>query len=93
MGTPNPNKIKIMIWRVSWNYIPTMVNLNDRRVAHSNKCPRCKVDVETFWHVFVECHGFLANVWNPNVACFSVEYGCFSWTETEIYMKGNLIQE
>ncbi|KAK5846323.1 hypothetical protein PVK06_002606 [Gossypium arboreum] len=37
-----PNKIKILAWKVSWNFIPTMVNLHQRRVVPTAICPRNK---------------------------------------------------
>ncbi|KAH1091582.1 hypothetical protein J1N35_018839 [Gossypium stocksii] len=31
-----------MLWRVSWNFLPTMVNLCVKRLTQSNMCSRCK---------------------------------------------------
>ncbi|KAA3462404.1 reverse transcriptase [Gossypium australe] len=50
-----PKKIKILVWKVSWNYIPTMANLYQIRVAPNDKCPRCRLCIESLWHIFVEC--------------------------------------
>lgn len=32
-----------------------MANLYVKRLTQSNKCPRCKVGIQTLWHVFGEC--------------------------------------
>ncbi|KAG8481351.1 hypothetical protein CXB51_026276 [Gossypium anomalum] len=50
-----PNKIKILAWKVSWNFIPTMVNLHQRRVVPTAICPRCRTGTENLRHFFVEC--------------------------------------
>ncbi|KAA3455658.1 Ribonuclease H-like superfamily protein [Gossypium australe] len=50
-----PNKIKIMLWMITRNYIPTMANLYQRRVVRDDKCPRCKACSENLWHKFVGC--------------------------------------
>lgn len=46
-----PPKVKITIWRKSWNYIPTFVNLKIRRVVVDARCPRCNQDEEDSNHV------------------------------------------
>lgn len=61
-----PNKIKLLAWKVSWNFIPTMVNLHQRRVAPNAICPRCRAGTETLRRVFVECPGFSIIVWKHN---------------------------
>ncbi|KAK5783612.1 hypothetical protein PVK06_038121 [Gossypium arboreum] len=35
-----PSKITIIIWRISWNYIPTLGNLRHRRLVTNARCPR-----------------------------------------------------
>ncbi|KAA3485636.1 reverse transcriptase [Gossypium australe] len=50
-----PTKVKIFIWRVSWNYLATLVNLMARRLAMSSMCPRCGVGHETMIHLFRDC--------------------------------------
>lgn len=39
-GLDLPNKIKIIIWRISWSYLPTFVNLNYRRISNTKVCRR-----------------------------------------------------
>lgn len=34
-------KIKIAVWRFSWNYFPNLVNLKNKKVIHEAICPRC----------------------------------------------------
>ncbi|KAA3490640.1 reverse transcriptase [Gossypium australe] len=50
-----PSKIKIVIWRISWNYIPTRVNMQLRKLSNIRTCPRCGKEAETSSHVFREC--------------------------------------
>ncbi|MBA0786949.1 hypothetical protein Gotri_026680, partial [Gossypium trilobum] len=35
-----PSKIKMMIWRISWNFIPSFCNLKIKRVVVNTQCPR-----------------------------------------------------
>ncbi|KAH1031312.1 hypothetical protein J1N35_043486 [Gossypium stocksii] len=50
-----PTKITITIWRISWNYLPTMANLKSRRVVAHCRCPRCCYEVEDCHHIFRKC--------------------------------------
>ncbi|MFQ6661549.1 hypothetical protein Gotur_029671 [Gossypium turneri] len=50
-----PSKVKITIWRLFNNYIPTYWNLHYRRLRSSAVCPRCSDGTETIEHVFRDC--------------------------------------
>ncbi|KAA3485546.1 Zinc finger, CCHC-type [Gossypium australe] len=50
-----PTKVKVFIWRVSWNYLATLVNLMARGLATNSMCPRCGVGQETMNHLFRDC--------------------------------------
>ncbi|MFQ6668328.1 hypothetical protein Gotur_034012, partial [Gossypium turneri] len=50
-----PTKIKITIWRLSWNYLPTKVNMQYRKLSVNTSCPRCGERAETMDHLFREC--------------------------------------
>ncbi|KAA3483968.1 reverse transcriptase [Gossypium australe] len=50
-----PIKIKIFIWKSSWNYLATKVNMLICRLATSSLCPRCGVAEETMNHLFRVC--------------------------------------
>ncbi|KAG8488779.1 hypothetical protein CXB51_016782 [Gossypium anomalum] len=50
-----PSKIMITIWRASWNYMPTLVNLRSKRVADTTDCPRCRSGEEDISHVLRHC--------------------------------------
>ncbi|XP_040956169.1 uncharacterized protein [Gossypium hirsutum] len=50
-----PTKIKMTIWRISWDYIPSFVNLKIRKVVLNTLCPRCGCFEENSWHIFIEC--------------------------------------
>ncbi|MBA0845806.1 hypothetical protein Goarm_022764, partial [Gossypium armourianum] len=57
-----PSKIAIIIWRISWDYIPHLANLRFKRVTSNDCCPRCGSGVEESLHVFRECP-FTREVW------------------------------
>ncbi|MBA0875819.1 hypothetical protein Goshw_018808, partial [Gossypium schwendimanii] len=50
-----PPKIKITIWGISWNYIPTFVNIKIKTVVADARCPRCNQEEEDNNHVFRGC--------------------------------------
>ncbi|KAA3461736.1 reverse transcriptase [Gossypium australe] len=50
-----PTKIKIFIWKISWNFLTNRVNMVCRRLASCSICPRCGGGYETMNHLFREC--------------------------------------
>lgn len=58
-----PTKQKILVWKISWEYLPTFVNLFSRRICSSSLCPGCGSGAETVSHVFRECPGSV-EVWS-----------------------------
>ncbi|KAH1131799.1 hypothetical protein J1N35_003177 [Gossypium stocksii] len=50
-----PSKITLIIWRISWNYIPTLINLRHKRMVINDTCPRCSSGAEDNFHVFRQC--------------------------------------
>ncbi|MFQ6641490.1 hypothetical protein Gotur_015953, partial [Gossypium turneri] len=50
-----PTKILILIWRISWNYIHSLVNLRQKRVTTTARCPRGFSEEEDSFHVFRQC--------------------------------------
>ncbi|TYI15492.1 hypothetical protein ES332_A08G189900v1 [Gossypium tomentosum] len=63
------------MWKISWNYIPTLVNIKLKRVVAEAWCPRCRLTEEDSIHVFRQCstteevwkHLCLAWVLNTNI--------------------------
>lgn len=47
-----PPKITIIIWRISWNYIPILSNLQQRRLVTNARCPRYGDENEDCHHIF-----------------------------------------
>ncbi|KAA3475053.1 reverse transcriptase [Gossypium australe] len=50
-----PTKVKINMWKASWNYLPTRVNLHHKKLISNASCPRCGRETETLTHLFKEC--------------------------------------
>ncbi|KAA3456989.1 reverse transcriptase [Gossypium australe] len=55
-------KIKIAIWRFTYEYIPTDANLYNRRISSSPICPNYGEALENFLHTLLMC-GPAKNVW------------------------------
>ncbi|KAG8479140.1 hypothetical protein CXB51_029003 [Gossypium anomalum] len=49
------SKISITIWRISWEFIPNLVNLKHRRVIADDRCLRCHAWAEDSLHIFRQC--------------------------------------
>lgn len=50
-----PSKINITAWRVTLNFILTLVNLKAKRLINEAICQRCLQGLETREHVFRDC--------------------------------------
>ncbi|KAA3465061.1 Zinc finger, CCHC-type [Gossypium australe] len=50
-----PRKIKITIWKITWNFLPTRVNLQHKKLVADPSCSRCGERAETIDHLFREC--------------------------------------
>ncbi|KAL0326613.1 UNVERIFIED_CONTAM: putative mitochondrial protein [Sesamum angustifolium] len=61
-STKVPNKIKVFLWRLCREAIPTTSNLLRRRCVVEQACLTCGVDTETTKHVFLEC-SYARQVW------------------------------
>ncbi|MBA0702331.1 hypothetical protein Goari_022506 [Gossypium aridum] len=49
------SKIKTTLWKMAIGYLPTLSNLQVRRIAAVSCCPICRADEESIKHVFQEC--------------------------------------
>ncbi|KAK3199023.1 hypothetical protein Dsin_022438 [Dipteronia sinensis] len=50
-------KVRIFIWRVCLNAVPSLANLRSRKVVADPWCPRCGVEVESGGYAFFWCGG------------------------------------
>ncbi|XP_052488035.1 uncharacterized protein LOC105772073 [Gossypium raimondii] len=58
-----PSKIKITVWKIAWNYIPTFSNLKLRRIMTEDRCLKCGQEAEDSEHVFQRCP-IVEEVWS-----------------------------
>ncbi|MBA0842083.1 hypothetical protein Goarm_001929, partial [Gossypium armourianum] len=58
-----PSKIQMTIWRISWDIVPSFINLKIKRVMMNTHCPRCGCDEENSCHIFIQCPRSI-EVWN-----------------------------
>ncbi|MFQ6654705.1 hypothetical protein Gotur_025582, partial [Gossypium turneri] len=58
-----PSKIQMTVWRISWNFILTFLNLKIKRVVRNSQCPRCGCDEENSYHIFQKCPTSI-EIWN-----------------------------
>ncbi|KAA3461497.1 glycine, alanine and asparagine-rich protein-like [Gossypium australe] len=58
-----PLKVTITIWRISWNFIPSLVNLKHKKVVVDAQCLRCCQNEEDNSHIFCQCLT-IVEVWN-----------------------------
>lgn len=50
-----PSKLKILVWKVAWNYLPHSANLFMKKLRTNTICPRCGGSLENSDHVFRFC--------------------------------------
>ncbi|KAK8985052.1 hypothetical protein V6N11_082669 [Hibiscus sabdariffa] len=50
-----PSKIRITMWRIFNNFLPTYANLQSRRLNVVNACPFCLISSETVEHIMRDC--------------------------------------
>ena len=67
-----PNKIKLFLWRVCSNALPTKENLKRRKILDNAKCSACLLAQESTFHAIWSCE-LLHQIWTP----------CFGWVRTE----------
>nr|POE54017.1 lectin 1 [Quercus suber] len=67
-----PNKIKLFLWRVCSNALPTKENLKRRKILDDAKCCACLSAQESTFHAIWSCE-MLLQIWTP----------CFGWVRTE----------
>jgi hypothetical protein len=50
------NRLKIFIWKIAWNILPTKERLRQISISIlDSSCPLCKVATDSFQHLFFEC--------------------------------------
>ncbi|KAK8688787.1 hypothetical protein V6N13_087528 [Hibiscus sabdariffa] len=54
-GVRLPNKLKITMWRIVHNFLPTFDNLQAQRLIVNNHCPLCENDCEYVEHIMKDC--------------------------------------
>lgn len=70
-----PTKIAITVWRASWNYLPTLINLRSKRVITNVCCIRCGLGDEDCSHTFRHCPGYSSREQRSRVDFFVMSYG------------------
>ena len=70
-----PSKIKMLLWRISWNYIPSFLNLKIKRVLVNTKCPRCECEEESSRHIFQQYPESLAKETKSSCDSSAADYG------------------
>ncbi|KAL5748495.1 hypothetical protein ACOSP7_025537 [Xanthoceras sorbifolium] len=64
-----PPKVKIFVWRVFHNYLPSLLNLFRRKVTGDPTCPRCREAAEFAEHALFWCKE-VEPVWEKSVFGF-----------------------
>ncbi|XP_012851712.1 PREDICTED: uncharacterized protein LOC105971405 [Erythranthe guttata] len=62
---PIPPKIRMFLWRLKSNIIPTNAELFRRKISSSPLCSTCHIEKETPLHVILKCRG-MEKVWRSH---------------------------
>ena len=57
-----PNRVKTLLWRAGSNSLPSLENLNKRKIALDDLCPGCKLKGESTLHALWSCLA-IASAW------------------------------
>ncbi|KAA3459953.1 putative Transposon TX1 [Gossypium australe] len=71
-GLKIPSKIRILMWRIANEFIPTLYNLRIRKLGTNSLCPVCQIDEETMSHLFKDCtftQQVLRRIGVPDATC------------------------
>lgn len=51
------DRVKLFLWKIAWNIIPTKARLNAIFISSwsDDLCPLCKVDIDSLQHLFFNC--------------------------------------
>lgn len=77
-----PLKVAAIVWRATWDRLPTRENLRRRNILTENddlSCPICNVQPESANHIFMECTG-----------TFPLWYHCYKWLNLQGSIHNNL---
>lgn len=47
-----PSRIKITLWRISWNFLPTLAHMQVRKLVFIVTCPQCGRGTKNLDHLF-----------------------------------------
>lgn len=70
-----PSKVTLTIWRISWNFIPSLVNLKQKKTVDNALCPRCQQNEEDSYHIFQQCPRFLIRERLNRFIVFTADFG------------------
>ncbi|MBA0570749.1 hypothetical protein Golob_004363, partial [Gossypium lobatum] len=76
-------KIKIIVWNISLNYLPTLANMKYKKLVNTTCCPRCESEEEIVDHLF----RYLMHVLSLSDGFFGTPYGLSSETGTQGSMR------
>ncbi|KAK8984388.1 hypothetical protein V6N11_029703 [Hibiscus sabdariffa] len=72
-ATNVPAKVKITMWRIVNNFLPTFHNLQLRRLPVNNVCPFCQSHGETVEHLFMDCAFVKLLMWKLVLPSVSIQ--------------------
>lgn len=77
-----PQKIRLFLWKVHSNALPTKDLLASRGILANNEtwCPQCRASIETIWHIFCDCP-VAVEVWSK-IMCWWVISRPFKYNYT-----------
>lgn len=70
-----PSKIKITVWKISWNFLATRANMVIKKLSNTTVCPRCGLGEENTDHLFRKCPGFSRRVRHLSAGSSAAHYG------------------
>ena len=86
-------RLKNLLWKMSWNILPTCSVLNNRFALPSLDCPLCRNALESLEHLFLHCE-WAAQIWLmalwPLVTHNLANVSIVDWIKAIIYPNSKL---
>ena len=68
-------RLKMHMWRIASNLLPTKDQINWFAINSDLKCPLCNFEIETSLHLFIQCH-FARAIWYGNGCQWNLRLDC-----------------
>ncbi|KAL8489170.1 hypothetical protein ACS0TY_025170 [Phlomoides rotata] len=90
-GLKVPPRVKACLWRICKGFVLSKPELFRRHLLEERSCTHCAADIETSWHIFMNCQ-FARDCWLCSTVAVDVENVAYEAVSTTDFMLRALEQ-